>query len=302
MISSLNAYNQQFLNNIQKMTGELNTDVLDISSGVEMRQVSDNPDQVSELLQARAALGSSQQVSSNLNRVTTEVNTGEQALQGAVQLFDLVQTLGAEGATATQTASSRAALAQQLQTIEQQLVGLANTSIGGRFIFAGDSDQGAPYVYDPTQANPVSTYFGSASTRVTQDAHGGIFPVALTAQQIFDSSDPATSVFGAINNLVTALNNDDQPAILTAVNGLSAVGAYLNTQLAFYGTTQNNLTSATNFAQTQQTQLQSEISGLEDTDMTRAITDMTQTQTQQQAALAAEVRIPRTTLFDFLVS
>jgi flagellar hook-associated protein 3 FlgL len=302
MISSLNAQNQQFLNNLQQITAELNTDALDITSGVQMRQVSDNPDKVSELLQTRAALAASQQISTNLSSVTTEVNTGEQALQTAIQEFDQVQTLGAEGATGTQTAASRASIALQLQSIEQQLVGLANSSIDGRFIFAGDADGSEPYTYDPSQPNPVSQYQGSASTRVTQDAQGGTFPIALTAQQIFDSSDPTTNAFTAINNLITALNNNDQTAITTVVNGLPGVGVYLNSQLAFYGTTQNSLTAAANFAQTQQTQFQSQISSLQDTDLTSAITDMTQTQTQESASLQAEGRIPRTTLFDFLVS
>ena len=228
MISSLNSTNQQFLNNLQRITDQLNTDELEISSGVQMRQVSDNPDQVSELLQARAALATSQQISTNLSSVKTEVDTGEQSMESAVQLFDQVQTLGAEGATGTQTASSRAALADQLQTIEQQMVGLANTSINGRYIFAGDADQTEPYTFDPTQSAPVSAYQGTASTRITQDATGGTFPIALTAQQIFDSSDPTTNVFSAINGLVTALNSNDQTAILTSVNGLAGVGQYLN--------------------------------------------------------------------------
>ena len=37
-----------------------------------------------------------------------------------------------------------------------------------------------------------------------------------------------------------------------------------------------------------QTELQSQISGLQDTDMTAAILNMTQTQTQMQAALSSE--------------
>jgi flagellar hook-associated protein 3 FlgL len=302
MISSLNSTNQEFVNNLQQITERVNDDVLALSSGVQMQQVSDNPDQVSALLQARAALSTSQQISTNLASVKNEVDTGEQAMEGAVQLFDTVQTLGAEGATGTQTASSRAALAQQLQTIEQQMVSLANTNVNGRFIFSGDTDQIGPYTFDPTQADPVSAYEGSASTRVTQDAEGGTFPIALTAQQIFDSSDPTTNAFTAINGLVTALNNNDQTAILASVNGLAGVGVYLNTQLAFYGTAQDQVASATDFAQTQQTEIQTQISTLEDTDVTSTITDMTQTQTQEQAALTAEGQIPRTTLFDFLVS
>ena len=198
MISPLNSTYQEFVNNLAQVTQRMNTDQLDISSGVTMRNVSDNPDQVSSLLQARAALSASQQISTNLTGVKTEVDTGEQSLESAVQLFDQVQTLGAEGATGTQTATTRASLAQQLQSIQQQMVSLANTSINGRYIFSGDSDQTAPYSFDPTQADPVSTYAGTTSTRVALGPNGTTFPVSLTAQQIFDSSDPTTNAFAAI--------------------------------------------------------------------------------------------------------
>jgi len=301
MVSSLTPANQEFVNNLNQINSRMNTAVLQISSGLSMQQVSDNPDEVSPLLQARAALASSQQISTNLGLVKTEVDAGEQALSTATTLFDQVQTLAAEGATGTQTAASRATLAQQVQSIEQQLVGLANTNIEGRYIFSGDTDQTPAYSYDPTQPDPVSAYLGSASTRVVQDANGTTFPLALTAQQIFDNpNDPTTSVFGAINGLVTALNNNDQTAIQTSVNGLSNVSSYLNEQLAFYGTTQDNVESATNFAQNQQTELQTQISSLQDADVTSSIMTLTQSQTAEQAALGAEAQIPRQTLFDFL--
>ncbi|MBZ5603991.1 MAG: hypothetical protein LAO79_16955 [Acidobacteriia bacterium] len=300
MTSSLNSINQQFIDNLNRVIDRLNTDQLDISSGVRMRQLADQPDQVSSLLQARAALAASQQVSTNLGNVKTEVDTAEQALQSAVQLFDQVQTLGAQGATGTQTAGARATLASQLQSIERQFVGIANTNIQGRYVFSGDTDQTAPYNYDSTQTNPVSAYQGADSTRVVLDPNGSTFPVALTAQQIFDANDPSGNVFSALNGLVTALQNNDEAAIQTSVNGLSTVATYLNNQLAFYGNTQDQIASATDYAKTQQTQIQAQISNLEDTDMTSAILDLTQAQTQEQAALGARAQIPRTTLFDFL--
>jgi flagellar hook-associated protein 3 FlgL len=300
MISSLNPTYQEFINNLERVTQQMNTDQLDIASGVSMRNVSDNPDQVSSLLQARAALSASQQISTNLGSITTEVNTGEQALEGAVQLFDQVQTLGAEGSTGTQTAVTRASFAQQVQSIEQQMVSVANTSINGRYIFAGDTDQVVPYTFDLTQTDPVSAYQGGSSTRVVLAPNGTTFPVALTAQQIFDSTDPTTNIFSALNGLVTALNNNDQAAVQTSMGGLSTVAQYLNQQLAFYGTTQDNVAAATNTAQSQQVEFQAQISNLQDTDVAATILDLTQSQTQEQAALGSEAQIPRTTLFDFL--
>jgi len=300
MVSSLNPQSQQFLNNINRIAAQMTEAQTQLSTGLKVNVVSDNPDIISTLLQARANLNTAQQVSTNLGQVSTEVNTGEQALQSATTLYDQVQTLSAEGATSTQTASGRATIAQQLQSIEQQMVGLANTQVNNRYIFAGDTDQTQPYTFDPTQPDPVSAYQGSASTRTIQAANGTTFPVALTAQQIFDSTDPTTNVFTSINNMVTALNANDQAAIQTANAALPNVSTYLNGQLAFYGNAQNSVSNATTSAATLVTQLQTQISGLQDADETQSILQLTQAQTEQQAALQSFQQVPRTTLFDFL--
>lgn len=302
MISSLNSVNQAFVNGVDQITSQLDNDELEMSSGLQMQNVSDSPDQVSELLQALASLSASQQISSNLSSVSTEVNTAEQSVSSAVTLFTQVQTIAAEAGSGTATAASMATDAQQIQSIEQQMVGLANTNIEGRYIFAGDSDQTQPYTYDATQPDPVSAYQGSASTREIQSPEGGTFPVALTAQQIFDSTDPTTNVFSTMNNLITAMNNGDQSSLQSQMSGLTTVSSYLNQQLAFYGTAQDNVTNATNYAQTQQTQLQAQIGNLQDADETSTILNMTQDQTQLEAAMQSEAQIPHTTLFDLLQS
>ena len=300
MLSSLSPSAQQFLNNLNQISDRMTRAQQQVSTGLKIQQVSDAPDQISTLLQARANLDSTQQTLSNLGRVKTEVDAGEQALQNAVQLFDQVQTLATEGDTSIQTAAGRNDIAQQLDSILRQMVGLSGTTVEGRYIFSGDSDQQTPYTYDATQNPRVGVYQGSASTRLAQNPNGTTFAVSLTAQQIFDSSDPNTNIFSSIENLSTALKNNDDAGIQTAVNSLSGASEYLNGQLAFYGTTQNNITNATDFGQTLQTQLQTQISNLQDADLTQSIMDLTQSQTQQQAALQSEAQLPRTSLFNFL--
>jgi len=236
----------------------------------------------------------------NLGLVATEVNTGEEALENATTMFDQVQTLAADGANTLQTASGNADLAQQVNSLLQQFVGLSATRINNRYIFAGDQDQQIPYTYDATQTPPVSAYGGSASTRDVQDANGTSIPVALTAQQIFDSTDPSTNVFTSLENLSTALASNNTAAIQTSLNGLPAVSEYLNTQLAFYGNVQDQLTASTSYGQTLQTQQQADVANLQDADVTQSIEELTQAQTQQQAALQSDALLPRSTLFNFL--
>jgi flagellar hook-associated protein 3 FlgL len=300
MISNLTPSNQQFLNDLNQISDRMQNAQRQLATGLRVSQVSDAPDVISSLLQARASLSATTQTVTNLGQTKSEVDTAEQALDSAVTLFDQVQTLGAEGATDTATAATRAGLAQQLGSILQQTVGLTATQVAGRYLFAGDSDQAAPYTFDSTQTPPVSAFLGTASTRQAQHPNGTTFPVALTAQTIFDSSDSSTNVFTSIENLQTALSSNDTTAIQTAEGGLAKVGEYLNQQLAFYGTTQDKVAQATDYASTLQVQLQTQISNLQDADMTSAIEELTQAQTQQQAALQSKAQIPRTTLFNFL--
>jgi flagellar hook-associated protein 3 FlgL len=300
MLSSLDPAAQQFLNTLNRIGDRMSRAQRQISTGVKITQVSDAPAAVPLILSARANVKSTDQILANLGRVKSEVDAGEQALQSAVQVFDQVQTLGAQGDTDTQTPEGRAVLAQQLDNLLQQLVGLAGTAVEGRYIFAGDSDQQIPYTYTAGQPVPVSTYLGSNSTRLAQHPNGTTFSVALTAQQIFDSADPTTNVFTAVQNLSAALLSNNITTIQTAVNGLTKVGGYLNSQLAQFGNTQNKIAAATDFGKTLKVQLSAQLSNMEDADLTESILEMAQSQTQQQAALESRAKLPRSTLFDFM--
>jgi flagellar hook-associated protein 3 FlgL len=300
MISSLNPTDRMFLNSLNRLADRMQVAQRQISTGLRVAHVSDDPDQVATLLQMRANLDSTVQTQSDLGLVKGEVDAGEQALQTTVQLFEQARTMGAQGASGTQTAAARADLAQQVGSILEQMVGLSGTNTQGRFIFSGDSDQQGPYTVDLTQAVPVSAYLGAPATRQVQHPSGSTFAVSRTAQEIFDSTDPTTNVFGALVSLRSALLANDDAAVLASADAMPKVGEYLNSQLAFYGTTQNRVAEASDFGQNLQVQLRTQLASLQDADLTAAILELNQTQTQQQASLQSRGRIPRSTLFDYL--
>lgn len=300
MISSLKATDQQFLNQLNRIATRMNTAQRQISTGVRLTGVADDPDQVSTLLNARATLSAAEQIQANLGRIQAEVDAGEQALQSAVQLFERIRTLGAQGVTGTQTASARQAVGQEIGSVMEQLVALTGTQVEGRYIFSGDTDQTAPYTLDFSQATPLSAYLGSASTRLVQHPNGTTFGVGRTAEDIFDSPAPGQNVFAGLLALRTALLADDEAAARLALDALTPLEDHLNSALAFFGTAQNKIRAAVDFGQTLQMQLKTQISDLADADLTEAILELNQGQTQQQAALSARAQMPRQSLFDFL--
>jgi flagellar hook-associated protein 3 FlgL len=245
-------------------------------------------------------LDQTQQTETNLGQVQTEVDTAQSALQAAVTLVEQAETYGTQGASDTSSATTRQDLANSLGGILQQLVATANTTVQGRYIFAGDTDQTTPYTIDLTQTSPISGYQGSASTRLIQGADGTAFPVALTAQQIFDSSNSQDNVFISITSLMQGLQNNNDTEINSAIGDVQSADTYLNQQLAFYGTVQGRVTGAQTFGQNYTVELQTQLSGVQDANEAADITNMTQAQTQLQAALQSEAQLPKTTLFDFL--
>jgi flagellar hook-associated protein 3 FlgL len=300
MLSTLSPAGQNFLAGLDQIQQNLQTAQTQLTTGLKINEVSDDPTQIADLWQTRSQLDQAQQIDSNLGQVQTEVNTGQSSLQSAVLLVQRAETLGAQGATDTADANTRQNLASELGSILQELVATANTQVAGRYIFAGDTDQTQPYSIDLTQASPISAYQGSSTTRQVQSPDGTTFPVALTAQQIFDSPNAQDNVFTSINNLMQGLLNNDDTAINSSISDVQTADTYLNQQLAFYGTVQDRTAAALTFGQNYTVQLQTQLSGVQDANAAEAITNMTQAQTQLQAAVQSEAQIPRTTLFDYL--
>jgi flagellar hook-associated protein 3 FlgL len=277
-----------------------------ITSGIAVQQPSDNPSAVTEILQLETSLSNNKQIQTNMSSVTAEVNTADSVLQTAVQQLTNAITLASQGASSTQTAQNRATFAQQVVSIQQSLVGIAQTQVNGHYIFSGDQNNQAPYQLDPTQPEGVQQLVNGSSTRTIQSVDGTTFAVALTAQQIFDSRNPdgtpaSGNVFASIQNLITALNNNDTAGITSSAGSLQAASGYLNNQLQFYGEVENRVTEATSLATKFQTQQTTELSNLQDTDIPTTATELSRLQVQQQASMSVEANLQQMkTLFGYL--
>ncbi len=298
MIQNINPAADLFLASVNQLQAKAQTDEMQLSSGLRVNKPSDDPTVVSDILQINSSQARNTQIGENLNVVSGVVNVASGALSTAVTTLDQVSSLAAEGASSTVSATTRTQLAAQVQDQLQNLIGNADSSVGGRYVFAGNADGTIPYTLDLSQPNGVSAYAGSQATDEVEDPRGGSFPASQTAQQIFDA--PGASVFAAVNSLRVALTNNDTTGITTAIQALNTAQSALNSSLSYYGNVQNELTEATAASQTIGLQLSTNLSNVQDADAAAAASNLTQTNLQLQAAFASEAKYPNTTLFNFL--
>jgi flagellar hook-associated protein 3 FlgL len=302
---NVNPAARTFLADISQIRAATNSASEQVSSGFKVTRASDAPDQISSLLQLEADLQSNNQITTNLSNVKTQVDTAESSLSSAVQFTQQALSLGSEGASSIQTASQRQILAQQVESIQSQLVGIANTTVSGKYIFSGDTSNAPSYQLNSTSATGVDRLVTTQATQQIEDTSGFSFPIGETAQNIFDHRNADDTVagdnlFSAVNSLQVALANNDTAGIGTALTSLQAASNYLNQQQAFYGTVQDRVAASTTAAQSQNVSLTAQIGGIRDADLTAAATQLTTGETAETAAYSAEAKLPTTSLFSYL--
>jgi len=307
MIQNSGAISQQFLTNLDLLQQQMAQTQQQISSGTKISQPSDAPNSVGDVLQLESDLGNVNQVTSNLNLVSGQVNSAESALETATQLLDQVSSIAAQGVGSTVSAATRTTFSQQVGQILTSLVSISQTQFNGAYVFGGDQPTSPSYQVDLNNPNGVDRLVTTQSTALIQDASGITFAVSKTAQDIFDDRNPDDSlvsdnIFAAVNSLRVALANNDTAGINTAIGSLGTAQSYLSQQLAFYGGVQNQISNAQDVAQKFQLQDQTSLGNETDTDMAAASVSLTQEQASYQASIEAESTMPRTSLFDYLIS
>jgi flagellar hook-associated protein 3 FlgL len=306
MISGLSASNDQFLASLNILQTNLSQADEQLSSGYRVNQASDAPESLEDIFVTRAALGQDGQTIQNLTGIQSQVQTADSGVQTAISLLNQAVSIGTSAASNTSSTASQATLASQIQGIESQLVAISNTEVGGVYVFSGDASGSAPYQVNtasPTGVNRLVT--SQQATLQVAGPSGVTFQVSMTAQDLFDQRDAsdnptANNAFAALNGLTLALQSGSSTNITQALGVLQGAASYVNNQAGFYGTAENQITSALNLAQKFQTQDQTQLSNLEDADATSLAVQVTQASTALDAAMAAQAHKPTTTLFDYL--
>ncbi len=283
------------LSGLQQTTQTDDQTLEELSTGQKLNELSDNPAEAASLVTLRFQNDADTQYLQNISTVTGSMNVADSALSSVVEALTTAQSVGTEGAGGTLNSSNLQALAQQIQGIQQEIMGLANTSYNGEYLFAGTATTTQPYVADSSSSSGV-TYNGNNNTNSVEISQGEAMPTNLPGSQIFSNS--TNDVFQSLQDLYNALNTDGD--ISSATAEVQSALNYVSQQQTFYGNSVDRLQSAQTFLTQQQTQLTETQSNMLDANMAQTVTTLTQAQTTQQALLDAGANISQLDLFDYL--
>jgi flagellar hook-associated protein 3 FlgL len=296
---------QSFLNGVSQIEQQIATATQQITSSLKISTPSDDPGQIDDLLQLRADQQLNTQIGTNLTVATSMASAADSALSGSIQVMNTAIQLGTEAASSITGKATDSSLAVEVQGLMAQMVNYSLTQVQGQYIFSGDQPDSPSYKLNSAAAKGVDQLLTVSATQQTQDPAGGSFATSKTAQTIFDDQNadgtPATgNVFAALNNLNLALQDNSTTEIQSALANLQTASTHLSQMQSFYGVVENRLQSATTYSSSRDTQLQTQIGSIQDSDVTKDAMILAQSNTQLQAAFSAESDLPKSTLFDYL--
>ncbi|MBI6529001.1 flagellar hook-associated protein FlgL [Proteus vulgaris] len=294
---SSNQIFSQRVDNITSSQSKWMTEGNKISSGRRVEKPSDDPMAASQAVMVKQSESRNQQYATARGFAKNSMSLQMSLASQMVNITTKIQeTLVAAGNDATLSDEDRSSLADQLQGLKDQLVGIGNTKDGvGRYIFAGFQSDKPPFVADATGK---ITYQGG-DKQITQKVDSNIEMVTnftgIETLQSSGSKGTAPDIFEALDGAITALREPltgkpqaDRDAALEKIdeanrvnratlNNISSVEAKLGLQL-------QELDNLDDLGADTSLRNAKRLSELRDLDWTQAISDYYQEESVLQAS------------------
>jgi flagellar hook-associated protein 3 FlgL len=283
------------LADIAQTQQEIQTDEQEIATGQTVNLPSDNPAAAATLVQNASQSSEVDQFERSLGSIQGEMQNADSALDSVVSALEQAITLGTEGANGTINAADRAAVATQVQGIQSQLLGLANLTYQGTYVFAGTASLTQPYVLDTSSSSGV-TYQGNSGVNTVTLGNDFSLQTNLPGPSLFSAS--GTDMFQSIQDLITSLQtgNNIGGAVTEVGSSLNAI----DTARVFYGNALNQLNSQQTYLSSQSQQLAQEQNTIDAANLPNAISNLTTGQVSLEATLETIGQTSQTNLFDYL--
>ena len=266
-----------------------------VASGKVLRRASDGPAAALEALRYRRSIRSYGQYDKNITDSKAWLGTADNALQAVDNRLTRAHDLTVQAENGSLGSAARTAIAAEIRSIADELVGIANTRHLGRPIFAGTSGVNSAYAAD-------GSYQGDSGLVMRTVSSGVKVQVNANGPDVFgatDSADPLNGdMFQVLSEIADRVDAGTSPSagldsIKRVQSGVRTVEATLGSRVASIESLEARNRSKTDG-------LNSALSRTEDVDLTEAIMSLKGQEASYQATLGVSGRILSQSLLDFL--
>ena len=296
-----NVVTRNFINNMSKDLSQVTKAQEQLSSGKVISKPSDNPTLASKIMNLDNSIKENEQYSKTIDSSMNWINTADGSLSNAEDTLQRIRELVVSGANGTLTDSDRAASAEEVSTLSQQLADELNTKFDGRYIFGGQKTRSAPFAVN----NGVLDYSGDSSNISREIAANVTVPIPSDGGQLTNTTGTSSTDNGnlgkLLSSIVTALKNGDTGALSGSI--LGDLDIHIGNVVNFrskMGAVYNRLDAAGQRNATENTSMTELLSNSEDVDVAAKTVEYNSMSTVYQSCLSAGAKLLKTSLLDYL--
>jgi flagellar hook-associated protein 3 FlgL len=281
---------------LQRLAADLKSLNEKAASGKNLNRPSDDPSALVQAMQFKRAKRQMDQYGRNLNSTSSWLGAGETALSQALDLVARARELAVQMNSSTQDAANRNTAAAEIGHLLDQAISLGNTEVSGRYIFSGFETGTAPFTKITVGGVDTAQYNGDTNDFQVQIGKDEKLTAGRNGQTVFMDS----ALFSTLGGLKKALEDNDSAGIGTQLDSLTSVEDYLNNQIADIGVRQNQAQVRENILGQLQTEVDTQLSQVEDADIAEVMIQLNAKQVTYQAALAAASRLNDMSLLNYM--
>jgi flagellar hook-associated protein 3 FlgL len=266
-----------------------------LATGKKINSASDDPVASAQITAVRTELNRLEVMQKNVNTAYDELAMTEASLSSAEDLISRAREISVQGANSVLGPEDRAILATEIDAIRNQLFKLSNTqSPMGDYIFAGHATNQPAFVDNAGNYE----FQGDGGQRTLNIAAGVTVSVRTSGNQVFGEGE--TGIFAVLQNLAGGLRAEDDEIIQRSITRIDDSQQLMLQGIADLGSRMGLVEDQQLLNEAFNVQLKESLSGLEDVDYAKAISDMNLQMVALQAAQQTYAQTKDLNLFNYL--
>jgi flagellar hook-associated protein 3 FlgL len=280
------------LETIQRNLASLDEAQTRATTGLKVRNASDDPASYVGVLSTDRRLSALEQYRRNIVNAQARINSEESALDQVGDLLSRAKELGISQAAGSGTQQTRLIAKAEVDQILNQAISLGNTPWGNGFLFGGDMANVRPF----DSAGAINPNLPPSGGPSVEYAEGQTTSINHDGVQVFVD----TGVLASLKRLSDALGANSDAEIGASITDLGLAFDRTQDVLGETGARSRQLEMATSNVESLALGLKTMRADLSEADLEVAITQLVTRQNAYQAALMATSSLLHTTITDYL--
>ncbi len=288
------ATNQQstlMLNHAQRTYANWNKAQVQVSTGMKYESLSENTVAAARILSLNHSIAGITRTEANIDEASYVLSTVESYLSSMNDVLQRINDLTLQAANGTSSVGDIQEIKLEIDELINQVVGYANASDKGMYLFGGANFSKEPFVFDAETG--MYEYMGSTKNVIHHISDGYSVDVLRNGEslvKVLNNLQGLSQILGEVAREEIHDFIDETKKGITTVSGM----------LTNVGSSLSGLNTHKTAVSSQRMILESRLSNIQEVDQTQAITDVSLTKYAYEATLSMISQMSRVSILNYL--